>query len=186
MDRIEVLNIIYNFLDMLNGINVRFFEQPTKIYCRSGVQTFINKAKAVAREINSNKFTTDQFIKFLFLTALLKGQRGIYTFQVKEVIKVRRITERFATKDEEIINAICQKYGLPEEGLMEVRDNGETILYKLLKTNHISMAYALKNHKKVLTIGEKNAILFSKEYRVFHTTFKQFIQYIQGEAYAKI
>jgi hypothetical protein len=75
---------------------------------------------------------------------------------------------------------------MPVEGLMEVRDNGETILYKLLKTNHISMAYALKYYKKVLTIAEKNAILFNKEYSKFHITFKQFIQYIQGEAYAKI
>jgi hypothetical protein len=69
---------------------------------------------------------------------------------------------------------------------MEVRDNGETILYKLLKTNHISMAYALKNYKKVLTIAESNAILFNSQYSIFHKTFKQFIQFIQGEAYAKI
>jgi len=186
VDRVDILNIIYNFLNMLSGLNVRFFEQPVDLYNRRGVQSFINKAKIVARDINSSKYSTDQFIKFLFLTALLEGKAGIYTFQPKEVIRIRRITERFAKKDENIINSICQKYGMPEEGLMEVRDNGETILYKLLKTKHISMAYALKNYKKVLTIAEKNAILFNTEYSIFHKTFKQFIQFIQGEAYAKI
>lgn len=171
---------------MLNGLNVKHFEQPVKIYCRRGVQNFINKSKTVARDINSSKYTKDQFIKFLFITAMLEGQKGIYSFQTKEIIKIRRITEKFAKKDEGIISSICQKYELPENDLMEVRDNGETILYKLLKTKHVSMAYALKNYKNVLTISENNAILFNREYSLFHTTFKQFIKYIQGEAYAKI
>jgi hypothetical protein len=186
MDRVEIIAIIYNFLDMLNGQEVKFFEQPVNFYCRKGVQAFLSKAKNVAREINSSKFTTDQFIKFLFITALLKGQKGIYQFQVKDIIKVRRITERFAIKDEEIVNKICQKYRVPVDDLFEIRDNGESILYKLLKTNHISMAYALKNYKNVLTIAEKNVILFKTEYSFFHVLFKKFISYLQGVSYAKI
>lgn len=186
MDRIDVLTIIYNFLDMLNGKNVKFFEQPINLYYRGDAPSFVYKAKSIARDINSHKYTKDQFIKFLFITAMLHGQKGIHTFKVKEVLKVRKLTERYAKKDEELVNSICEKYELPVEGLMEVRDNGETILYKLLKTNHISMAYALKNYKKVLTIAESNAILFNSQYSIFHKTFKQFIQFIQGEAYAKI
>jgi hypothetical protein len=186
MDKVEIVTIIYNFLDMLNGLNVKFFEQPVKFYCRRGTGVFLEKAKYVARDINSHKYTKDQFIKFLFMTALLKDIKGIYSFQIKDIFKIRKITERTAIKDEEIINKICQKYGLPVEGLFEIRDNGESILFKLLKTDHITIAYALKNYKNILTIAEKNIILFNKEYSKFHKTFKKFIQYIQGESYAKI
>ena len=186
MDRTNILTIIYNFLDMINGSNIKFFEQPVKFYCRRASQYLINKSICVARDINNNIYTKDQFIKFLFITALFNGKKGIYEFQTKDIIKIRKITGRYALKDEEIINKICQKYELSVENLMEIRDDGESMLYKLLKSKHISIAYALKYYKKVLTISEKNVILFNKEFRNFHNLFTKFIQYIQGVSYAKI
>lgn len=185
MTKDKVLSIIFNFLDMLRGVNIKHFEQPVNYYYRKGASNLINKSTQIARSINSNIYTTDQFIQYLFLTALLQGQKGIYALNVNDIIKIRRMSNKAVKRDEEIINSICGKYELSVENLMEIRDNGETILFKLLKSNHISMAFVLKNYKNVLTIAEKNAILFNEEYKTFHDLLKLFIQFIQGEIWKK-
>ena len=186
MERTDILKILFNFLEMLNGVNIKSFHQPINYHHRQGIQNLISKAKNVARDINNSIYTTDQFIKFLFIEAMLKGKSGIYAFKVKDIIKVRKITEKYAKKDEAIVEKICHKYGMLVEELVEIKDDGESIIYKLFLTNHISVAYILKNYKNILTIAEHNAILFNTKYRLFHNTLIQFIHFIKGEKYAEV
>jgi hypothetical protein len=106
----------------------------------------------------------------------------IYNINFKDVKKVAKIfTKKQLKKDEEFIIKINETLKLKSvEEFFEIRENGEPIIYDLIKKNFITPVIYVKFYEKILTIENKDVILLNDDYKKFKYAIKNIIKILKG------
>jgi hypothetical protein len=99
-----------------------------------------------------------------------------------EVIEVSKIfTLKQLKIDEDFIIQINKKLKFKDlKEYFEVRENGEPIIFELIKKNYVTPAIYIKFYEKILTIQNKDVILYNNEYKKFQYSMKMIKKTIQG------
>lgn len=64
--------------------------------------------------------------------------------------------------------------------LFEIKENGESIIYELIKQNYVTPVIFVNLYEKLLTIKNKDVILKSNNYKKFEYSMKFIIKILKG------
>jgi hypothetical protein len=100
-------------------------------------------------------------------------------------IDIKKVAKIFSKKqikiDEDFIIKMNETLKLKNvRELFEIRENGEPIIYDLIKNNYVSAAIYVKLYEKLLTTKNKDVILMSGNYKRFEYAMKNIIKIIKG------
>lgn len=139
-------------------------------------------SKRIYNELENNMYNyTDLFIYMLYKYAFNEKLKSnsIYANEVKRVRNI--FTKNQLKKDENFINEINKTIKLKTiNEFFEIRENGEPIIFELIKKQYVTPVFYVKYYEKVLTDKNKDVIFMSKEYEKFKYAMNVIVKIIKG------
>jgi hypothetical protein len=176
----EIKNIIYNFLDLTNGKPVKSFDQNSYWWKRKNPNKINYLSKQIYNDIENNYYKKEQFIFYLFINYIAEGTQGIYRINHNDIKRtISGITRKQFEKDEEFLMEVMKKENLKVDDLFKVRENGESLIFKLIREKLVSVSYILQNYKKFALSTKTEEVELSAEYKWFCTLLLKTIKLIQ-------
>jgi hypothetical protein len=138
--------------------------------------------KRIYNELENHFYTYKDLFIFMLYKYAFNEKIKIYNFNFNDIKNVAKIfTKKQIKKDEEFIIKINETLKLKSvDEFFQLRENGEPIIYELIKNNFITPAVYVKYFEKILTIENKDVILMSDNYKKFRYAMKNIIKIIKG------
>jgi len=138
--------------------------------------------KRIYNELENHIYTYKDLLIYLLYNYSFDKNIKIYQIYPTDIKKIAKIfTKKQIKNDEDFIIKMNQNLKLKNVSeLFEIRENGEPIIYDLIKNNYVSVAIYVKLYEKLLTTKNKDVIFKSDNYKRFEYAMKNIIKIIKG------
>jgi len=159
---VELSSQIIDFEKLYKKVSVFCFNKSRPYYK--------SISKRIYNDIENNFYSHEDFIMCYIHEALFEEGYVVDIHKLK-LDRIREILKLYTTKqlnkDKEFILEINQELKLNIEDLFKVNEQGESIVFNLIKKNYIHPIFYIKYSKKLLTLEPENINLVTIEYLHF-------------------
>ena len=140
-----------------------------------------NISKRIYNDLENHLYTFKDILVFMLYKYAFGEKIKIYQINYKEIQKILKVfTKKQLKIDEDFIVSINKNLKLKSvDEFFEMRENGEPIIYELIKKNYVTPVVFVKFCKQILTHENKDVIL-NIEYKRFEKAMLTIIKTIKG------